>query len=32
VCEAGVSFRGNSLIVESSGFIFNSSRVLDELN
>lgn len=32
VCEAGISFRGKSLIIESSGFIFNSSRVLYQLN
>jgi len=32
VCEAGVSFRGNSLIIESSELLFNSSIVLDRLN
>lgn len=32
MCEAYVSFRGNSLIVESSDFTFYNSRVFDRLN
>lgn len=31
MCEADVSFRGNSLIVESSDFTFYNSRIFDRL-
>jgi len=32
VYETGVSFRGNSWIIKSSGFKINSSRVRENLN
>lgn len=32
MCEAGVSFNGNSLIIEIFGLIFKSFTVFDRLN